>query len=196
MRKAKNADLQVANEVRVSQLYDIMRLGVKREFGNGDWNEDLLEIAVDDFFQYCNENGIKPTVPLLRLWLNITPKEFTDWLSQPYKYPWATRPIGRAMNFMEAYLQDEIEEYPTGAMFLLKTTHGHNEMQKISFSLGENEKIEDVISKLGLDVDYQIEDDEEEPNQEVPELPSTDDLINELDVIENQIDKVTEDETI
>ena len=66
--------------------------------------------------------------------------------------------IDRALQIMEAYLQGNMDKYPTGSIFLLKTTHGHVESSKLDItsngnSISDPAEVKDAISKLGLKKD-------------------------------------------
>ena len=54
---------------------------------------------------------------------------------------------------MEIYLQNQIDKYPTGSIFLLKSSHGHQDIKVINVTNNNvtPEDVKDAVSKLGLD---------------------------------------------
>jgi hypothetical protein len=58
---------------------------------------------------------------------------------------------------MEFYLQSNIDKYPTGSIFLLKTSHGHVEQNRLDITSNgmamtpKADEIEQSIKMLGLD---------------------------------------------
>lgn len=131
-------------------------MGVRKHSNiyKGQWTPEALELEISSFFDYCVEQDLKPTVPLLRMWLNISRTQFYEWQTKPEKHGEKTNLIQRAMDFMEAYLQYNMDKYPTGSIFLLKTTHGHVDTQKVDITTTQSntpEEVQDMVSKLGLD---------------------------------------------
>ena len=58
--------------------------------------------------------------------------------------------LDQAMLLMESYLQSNIDKYPTGSIFLLKTTHGHAETQNIVVKGESEDDVVERIKQLGL----------------------------------------------
>ena len=131
-------------------------LELKKDY-SGAWTDDLLLTEVRLFFKYCKDCDFKPTQPLLELWLGVSRTQFYDWRTKSEKYGEKSNIIGWAMRVMESYLQANIEKYPTGSTFILKTTHGHIESSKLDITSngkalsGNAEEVNDLVSKLGLD---------------------------------------------
>lgn len=138
-----------------AQIYPIQEKG-KANIYKSQWtNEELME-SIDEFFLYCLEKDVKPTQPLLRLWLGVSRTQFYEWRTNVPKFGERTNILGMAMDFMEAYLQANIDKYPTGSIFLLKTSHGHIETSKMDVttngqSLSSDTDVKDLVGKLGLD---------------------------------------------
>ena len=123
-----------------------------KDYG-GSWTDELLNQEVTSFFEYCCEKNFKPTMPLLQLWLGVSRTQFYDWRTKPEKYGEKSNICNRAMLVMEAYLQANVDKYPTGSTFLLKTTHGHRESVDVNVT-SQNASKEDIgnaIANLGLD---------------------------------------------
>lgn len=123
---------------------------------SGQWTDADLKTEVLAFFEYCMGANLKPTVPGLLLWLSITRQTLWEWRTKPEKYGEKSYIIQEAYALMEYYLQGNIDKYPTGSIFLLKTTHGHVEQSKLDITTnGETVKtaseIQDLVNKLGID---------------------------------------------
>lgn len=132
------------------KIYPIMEQG-KSDGYTGKWTDEKFAESVDKFFQYCAENDIKPTQPLLRLWLNVSRSQLYDWRNKPRTYGGKSDILERAFDYMEAFLQFNIDKYPTGSIFLLKSSHGHAETQNINFVGGDSDDVKENIKRLGLD---------------------------------------------
>ena len=120
----------------------------------GQWTEAVLEETIDKYFKYCYEVNFKPTPSSLALWLGVDKSTLYNWVnnrSGRYKFKLAER----AYLIMENYLEGNVDKYPTGSIFLLKTTHKHVEQSKIDITSGgkiiENGDVKEMVSKLGLD---------------------------------------------
>lgn len=128
-----------------------------RQHYKGLWTPEALENEITDFFTYCMEVDIKPTVPLLTTWLGVSRVMFWEWRTKP-SHGDKFNIVNEAMAIMEAFLQGNMDKYPTGSIFLLKTTHGHVESSKLDItsngnSISDPAEVKDAISKLGLKKD-------------------------------------------
>jgi len=123
----------------------------------GHWTEQDLTNAVAEFFTYCNDVDLKPTKPGLQLWLGISRSMYCDWINYPDKYGYKSNILKLAEQTMEFYLQSNIDKYPTGSIFLLKTSHGHVEQNRLDITSNgmamtpKADEIEQSIKMLGLD---------------------------------------------
>ena len=121
----------------------------------GKWTDEQFTESVNQFFEFCDEISFKPTQPALRVWLNVSRQTINEWRSKPEKYGVKSDIIDKAFNLMEMYLQGNIDKYPTGSIFLLKTSHGHIETSKVDVTsngsqIQSKEDLDDAVSKLGL----------------------------------------------
>ena len=136
------------------QIYPVYLQGKenKKEY-KGLWTEESLAEEIDNFFQYCYKESVKPTQPLLALWLGISKSQMWEWKTKPEKYTFKSNLIGEAMMWMESYLQANLDKYPTGSIFLLKSSHGHAETQNVNITSNgtSQEEVDETIKKLGLD---------------------------------------------
>jgi len=136
------------------KMIPIMNHGIALGY-SGLWTNKMLSGSIGEFFDYCSDIMLKPTMPLLRLWLNVEQSTLLEWKNNPNKHPEKTKIIKMAFNIMEAILQERAEKYPTANIFLMKTSHGHIETSKVEFNnssqiqIGESE-IKDTVEKLGL----------------------------------------------
>lgn len=121
----------------------------------GLWTEETFKEQVNAYCRYCMETGLKPSKSSLRLWLGCSRTQYYDWETKPEKYSYKTNILAVAHDFMESSYVQRLEKYPTGNIFLLKTSHGHIEQSKIDITTnGQNlnpNEVSDTISKLGLD---------------------------------------------
>lgn len=150
MEKAKKDEFGINAKIKGAMLNG-MKNGYK-----GCWTEDEFRKSVADFFDFCIDNDLKPTAPLLRLWLGVTAETIITWRNNSSRYGYKSEIINLAYSWMEAYLQNQIDKYPTGSMFLLKTTHKHVEQSKLDITTdgrqlnGSVEEVNDLVAKLGL----------------------------------------------
>ena len=137
-----------------SKLIPVYKKSVENtQLYKGLWTVPQLETAVAEFFDYCCERELKPTVPLLILWIGLSRQQFDNWRSQP-QHSDKFVVIEKALLIMESYLQGQIEKYPTGSIFLLKTTHGHVERSQVdvnSTNATSAVDVQEAIRRLGLD---------------------------------------------
>lgn len=121
---------------------------------HGQWTDEQFVKSVDDFFDYCFEKDFKPTIPALQVWLGVCRAQYYEWKTKPEKFGVKTDVINEAERSMEVYLQSNLDKYPTGSIFLLKTSHGLVETTNVNVTNNNptsKEEIADVVSKLGLD---------------------------------------------
>lgn len=119
----------------------------------GQWTDEELESTLQEFFDYCGEVDLKPTQPLLRLWLGLSRAQMFDWRTKPEKYGVKSDMVNEAHDFMECYLQGNIDKYPTGSIFLLKSSYGHREATDVTITTQQTnpEDVADMVKNLGLD---------------------------------------------
>lgn len=140
-----------------SKVIDIMKLGeLNYQKYKGKWTEETLRDSIADFFDFCAESEIRPSQPLLILWLGLSKSQFSEWKRNGSKFQYKTELIEKALLVIEAHLQMDIYKYPTGAIFLLKTSHGHVETSKLDVtsngeSVSSADDVRDAVSKLNLD---------------------------------------------
>lgn len=122
---------------------------------SGQWKDEQLRESIAEMFDYCAQEELKPTLPILQLWLGISRTQLWEWRNKPEKHGEKTNILNDAVLIMEAFLQSNIDKYPTGSIFLLKTTHGHIETSKLDVNTTDKgatkDEINEQIKKLGLD---------------------------------------------
>src|SRR5699024_3906481 len=104
-------------------------------------------------FTYVVEKDIKPAKVGLRLWLGLSKSQYYDWETKPQVYGYKSNLIQMANDFMEMQYISQIESYPTGNIFLLKSSHQHVDKQEVNITnVAEVDRnnILDTVTKLGL----------------------------------------------
>lgn len=138
----------------MNKLMPVYKRGRSDKAYNGQWTDKQFTNSIDEFFTYCNSCDLKPTRPALQLWLGVSRAQYHDWKNKAEKYEVKSDILNRAELVMEMYLQSNIDKYPTGSIFLLKATHGLQDMTKVEVTnttQAKPEEVSDMISKLGLD---------------------------------------------
>lgn len=153
---SKNKDKH-ADDGLMANIYDVYKQGTwaRKEY-KGLWEDDLLESSIMEYFKFCTERELKPAKAGLRLWLGISKSQYWEWETKPDKYGYKSNLLAQASDFMELQYIGRIESYPTGNIFLLKTSHQHIETSKMDVTtngqaLQSTEEVKDLVSKLGLD---------------------------------------------
>lgn len=118
----------------------------------GIWTEDELEKSVSEFFQYCNTVELKPSKPALRVWLAISAEQYNQWEKDKEKFGFKTDIIRLANSMMEMYLVGRVDKYPTGNIFLLKSSFGHKDSTNIDVTShnASQDDIQEALKRLGL----------------------------------------------
>jgi len=153
MEKMKS---QVPDEENINaKIMPIYKTGqVNRDRYKGQWTPEQLRESISDFFDYCVSIGLKPTQPGLRLWLGLHRDTIHEWRTNKAKFGLKTDILNDAFEFMEMYLQINIDKYPTGSAFLLRTSYGHVEQSKVNVETSNTDVsadgVKDMIARLGL----------------------------------------------
>ena len=135
-------------------LLEIWEKG-KPNIYKGQWTAEELSDSISEYFQFCRDRDFKPTKPSLSVWLGIDKSTLWEWEHKPEKYGEKSTIVKYAMAIMESYLQADINKYPTGNIFLLKTSHGHVESSKLDVTtngkdVNDAEDVKALVEKLGL----------------------------------------------
>lgn len=133
----------------------VYRKGMEnRQNYKGLWDEESLSREIMAYFDYCEVNEVKMAKVGISLWLGMSKQMMFEW-AKDKKYGFKFDLINQAFDVVEASYVGRIEKYPTGNIFLLKTSHGHIETSKVDVQtngVGATlEDVKDTISKLGLD---------------------------------------------
>jgi len=138
-----------------SNIMPIWFQGMKnREDYKGLWTEDSLQEEINKYFDYCFTKNVKPSKAGLGIWLGTSKQTIWEWETKPDKYGFKSELIRCAGELIEMSYIDRGEKYPTFNMFLLRSTHGHVEKNKVEVSTTNAttaDEVKDAISKLGLD---------------------------------------------
>jgi len=137
----------------MSKIIQVMRHG-KTQGYKGAWTEVEFADSIESFFIFCDDSDMKPTPPALRRWLNVSAAQISDWKNNPNRYDYKSFFIKEAYDIMEMFLQANIDKYPTGSIFLLKTSHGHVETSKVDVTTNDGnlntEDRKEIVNKLGF----------------------------------------------
>lgn len=119
------------------------------------WDEDSFRASLDDLLVWCEENEVELSIPVMRLWFNVSTRMFDYWRKDE-KYGFINEVLDEAVSLIEAITLSKIERYPVGNIFKLKAIHKYCDTQKIDITsngneLNNKEEVQNAISKLGLD---------------------------------------------
>jgi hypothetical protein len=128
-------------------------LSINRENYQGLWTEESLGLEISEYFKYCYEHECKPNKAGLCLWLNLSKQQFWEWENNPSKFGFKTELTRRANLMIEDGYVNRLESFPTGNIFLLKSSHGYAETTKVEVTGTQTNTAEvaDAIARLGLD---------------------------------------------
>jgi hypothetical protein len=120
------------------------------------WTEDELRREIENYFLWCARKDVKQANVGLSLWLSCGKGTLYTWASDPVKYGAISVLTSQALEAIEHQYINRVEKYPTGNIFLLKTSHGHVETSKVDITsngkeITNQENVEDLVSRLGLD---------------------------------------------
>lgn len=147
---------QIDDENIMAQIVPIYNKGTenKKEY-KGLWNEEDLEREIKAYLDYCITSKVKPAKIGLSLWLGVGKSQYYEWERMPEKYGYKSHLIRQANEAIELSYMSRIEKYPTGNIFLLKSSHDHIEASKLDITsngktVGNAEEVLELVSKLGL----------------------------------------------
>lgn len=123
-----------------------------RENYQGKWTEETMSAQIDEYFAYCFSSDVKPCNAGLAMWLGTHKQQIWDWKTHPEKYGFKSELIKQACELIEMSYVGRLEQYPTGNIFLLKSSHGYKDTQTVEFSSNSTspDEIAEAINKLGL----------------------------------------------
>ena len=128
-----------------------------RELYKGLWTKEEMEFEINEFFNYCFENGVKPAKVGLALWLGTTKGTIWEWETHPEKYGFKSDLMKDASAVIEWSYIGRSEQYPTANLFLLRTSHGYVDASKVDVTtngqaIGSTQaEVDEAIQKLGLE---------------------------------------------
>lgn len=128
-----------------------------RENYKGLWTDELLFQEIVNYFSFCEETDSKPCKVGIRLWLGVTRDTFCEWEKNPNgRYGLKSDIIRDAVDSIEISYIQRSEKYPTANIFLLKTSHGHVESNRLDVTtdgkpVTNPDNISDIVKRLGLD---------------------------------------------
>jgi len=118
------------------------------------WTEETFRKNMDLLLDWCYENEVELSIPVMRMWFNVSPRMFNYW-KQDEKYGFIYDTIWEALDLIESITLSKIERYPVGNIFKLKSIHKYCDTQKIDITSNGKEivskdEINDLVDKLGL----------------------------------------------
>lgn len=154
--KSLNTKYDDLNKKVVNKLLIMDRI---RQPYSGSWEEDDFKESIKNFFEYCGENSIEPSKPLLATWLGTNRKTIWKWEtdeSMGFKHDI----ICQAIQFMECVYFSKLDESFPSASFKLKSNNfaGFNYVEASRLDITTNgnnlgsdsDEVKDLVSKLGL----------------------------------------------
>lgn len=137
------------------KTYEIMRNGREVRKKGDSWTPEQFYNSIDNFFQYCIRKEIRPSKPLLALWLGVNNNTLNNWRKDQNRYGYKAEAVDQAMLFIEALVVENLDKHPTGSIFLLKSSHGYKDSMSVDITNTNSITTEDVneaVKKLGLSV--------------------------------------------
>lgn len=136
------------------KLYRMVRLRMGVQ--TSKWTEEQFMEETTKFFNYCAENELNPSVPMLKLWFNAHKSQLYAWRSDSSSPAYTA--INYAFDTIESRVESRLEKYPVGNIFRLKAYHDVVEPNKVEV-IGTTkveinpEDVAKAVEKLGLSVD-------------------------------------------
>lgn len=129
-------------------------IGSETQNRKPNWNAEDLRYELGQYFQYFAENGLKPSKSSIRLWLNVSPSGYRRWEMEPERFGEIHEVIMLANDVLETQYINRGEKHPALNTFLLKTSHGHRDVQNLEVTAVnklEKRDIDTAIDKLKLE---------------------------------------------
>ena len=123
----------------------------------GRWTEEEFRDAIIGYFDFISEREIKPSKASLQLWLGCSRSQYYDWeTDKTGRFEYKTDLVNIANRLIEASYVGRVEKYPTGNIFLLKTTQGYVEKSSVDVTtngqtINSADEVKDLVGKLNLD---------------------------------------------
>lgn len=160
-KAGENMDLLPVEKEQDNMLAKIMfgynENKVKTMAYKGLWTDEAFLECVENYFEYSASNNLKPCKAGLRLWLGCSRTQYYDWeINKTGTYGGKSDILAWASNIIEMSYIGRAEKYPTANIFLLKSSHGHVEANRLDITTNGNDinnadEVRDLVAKLGLD---------------------------------------------
>lgn len=123
--------------------------------GQCSWTPHELAVQIIEYFDYCEEENMKPCKSGLRLYIGVSEKQYYDWGRYPEKYGNISQVVKSANEAMETQYINKGEKNPTMNIFLLKASFNYIEQGKLDIttngeSLESSEDVKEKLAKMGL----------------------------------------------
>lgn len=130
-----------------------INMSLNRQDYAGKWTEETLGKSLSEFFEYCYDNDLEPSPPMLRLWLGVSKQTVNEWrLGNRGEFKGDL--INEAYDLMEMRYFSKLDKYAVSNIFKLKTVHGYVETTKVDVSTNKTpteDEVADIVSKMKLD---------------------------------------------
>ena len=153
--KNKNKVKTKAEGIRVNGAKELLKRS--NEVRGMNWTAEELNVCAQGYLEMCAEYGMKPCKAGIRLYLGCSSTQYNDWeRNKDGKYGAISDSVKGINDAIEMGYVSNVEKYPTGNIFLLKTSHGHVETSKMDITsdgkaMTSATEVKDMVGKLGLD---------------------------------------------
>lgn len=143
----ENAKILQLRKMRAEQLKRDRQPGVSK------WDAESLEKSISEFFDWCTEESVLPSKPLLAIWLCVHGDTLRSWLNNSNDEKGEV--LKSAYTVMEAMYFNDLDSHTVSNMFRLKTQHAYVESSRLDINntkVQEQIDISQTIANLGLPV--------------------------------------------
>jgi hypothetical protein len=153
IKRHKEKDIDDGDRLN-AQIIDLLKQSFSRS-GTCTWTPAMLYPEIIGYFEYCEEQNMKPCKSGLQLWLGVSSSQYYDWAAKPEKYGRLSDLIKSANLAMETQYINRGEKNPTMNIFLLKASFNYIEQGKLDIttngeSLESSDDVKQKLAKMGL----------------------------------------------
>lgn len=130
-----------------------INMRLNRQDYAGKWTEETLGASISEFFEYCYDNDLEPSPPMLQLWLGVSKQTANEW-RLGNRGDFKRDLICKAYQLMEMRYFAKLDKYAVSNIFKLKTVHGYVETTKVDVTTNKaptEDEVADIVSKMKLD---------------------------------------------
>lgn len=156
--KSKNAKSTGDEAEFLRKTLPIFKRSIKmrenRQDYGGKWTREELENSLIEFFEYCTDNDLEPSPPMLTLWLGTNKQTLNEWRKGKTSDNFKADVIGKAYALMEMRYFGKLDKYAVSNIFKLKTVFNYVEPAKVEITNKTELNVDGVneaIKNLGID---------------------------------------------